>query len=131
MGAPVGQGGPPPGTPGGPGGPPAGRPGGGGGQPQRDETNAAIDLAIDALFGVLYAFDDTGAKDSSKNLRVLWTRALLAGRGVIQDDVAYDCLPSATRWLVSPENSKVGPGQEQGALSDRGVFRTYERDPTR
>ena len=40
---------------------------------------------------------------------MLWTRAALAGRGVIDDDVAYECLPSASRWLVSPENAKRLP----------------------
>ena len=40
--------------------------------------------------------------DSSRNLRVLWVRALLASTGAIQDDVAYQLLPSASRWLVSP-----------------------------
>ena len=89
-----------------PGGPPAGA---GPPQKQRDETNPAIDAAVDALFGLLYAFDDTGARDSSKNLRVLWTRAALAGRGVVDDSVAYDCLPSASRWLVAPGNAKRLP----------------------
>ena len=79
--------GPPPGVAaGGGGGPPPGVGGAGGPPPkaQRDETNPAIDLAVNALFGLLYALDDTGARDSSKNLRVLWTRAALAGRGLVR-----------------------------------------------
>jgi O-methyltransferase involved in polyketide biosynthesis len=39
--------------------------------------------------------------DSEKNLRVLWVRALLAAAGELEDDVAAELLPSATRWVVS------------------------------
>ena len=77
--------GPPPGTPGGP---PRGPPGGP--PKQRDETNAVVDAAVDALFSLLYVGDDSGAADSSKNLRVLWARAVLSGRGIIDDPQAAD-----------------------------------------
>lgn len=39
--------------------------------------------------------------DSEKNLRVLWVRALLAAAGELNDDVASELLPSASRWVVS------------------------------
>ena len=92
--------GPPPGVKGGPpGGPPK----------QRDETNAVVDAAVDALFSLLYLGDDSGAADSSKNLRVLWTRAVLSGRGIIDDAQAFEWLPTNTRWLVSPDNAKRLP----------------------
>jgi len=55
------------------------------------------------LFKLLHAFDDCGIKDSSKNLRVLWVRALLDYRGKIKDDVAVTLLPSKTRDLVTTE----------------------------
>ena len=93
--------GPPPGVKGGPpGGPP---------KKQRDETNPVVDAAVDALFSLLYVGDDSGAADSSKNLRVLWTRAVLSGRGIIDDPQAFEWLPTNTRWLVSPENAKLLP----------------------
>ena len=107
-------GGPPPGvaTGGPPRGPPPGVKGGPPGGPpkkQRDETNPVVDAAVDALFSLLYVGDDSGAADSSKNLRVLWTRAVLSGRGIIDDPQAFEWLPTNTRWLVSPENAKRLP----------------------
>ena len=50
-----------------------------------------------AIFQWLHRNDDTGIEDSSKNLRVLWVRALLAHRGEIDDDVADKLLPKDTR----------------------------------
>ena len=107
-------GGPPPGvaTGGPPRGPPPGVKGGPPGGPpkkQRDETNPVVDAAVDALFSLLYVGDDSGAADSSKNLRVLWTRAVLSGRGIIDDPQAFEWLPTNTRWLVSPENARRLP----------------------
>ena len=109
-----GPGGPPPGvaTGGPPRGPPPGVKGGPPGGPpkkQKDETNPLVDAAVDALFSLLYLGDDSGAADSSKNLRVLWTRAVLSGRGNIDDPQAFEWLPTNTRWLVSPENAKRLP----------------------
>ena len=49
---------------------------------------------------MLHAFDPAEARDSKKNLRVLWTRALLAARGELDDDVAATLLPPASRWIV-------------------------------
>ena len=68
-----------------------------------------VDAAVDVLFSLLYLGDDSGAADSSKNLRVLWTRAVLSGRGIIDDPQAFEWLPTNTRWLVSPENAKRLP----------------------
>jgi methyltransferase (TIGR00027 family) len=39
----------------------------------------------------------------------LWTRAVLSGRGIIDDPQAFEWLPTNTRWLVSPENAKLLP----------------------
>ena len=50
---------------------------------------------------MLYAFEPDGMLDSEKNLRVLWVRALLAAAGELQDDVAAELLPAASRWIVS------------------------------
>ena len=76
-----------------------------------DKVNAAsrnfggpLSGVTDGLSGVafaaLHAFDDCGVQDAAKNLRVLWTRALLSNNGVLNDDVAYDLLPESTRGIV-------------------------------
>mmetsp|Transcript_41380 Transcript_41380/g.49645 ORF Transcript_41380/g.49645 Transcript_41380/m.49645 type:complete len:353 (-) Transcript_41380:4-1062(-) len=62
--------------------------------------NPLLETAFEAAFRLLYTGDDSGIQDSSKNLRVLWTRALLSSLGKIDDDVAFELLPSKTRWLV-------------------------------
>jgi hypothetical protein len=85
----------PPGT----GGPPAG--GGGGGPPPRTPAEQLVDKIFETVFPLLYAFEPEGMLDSEKNLRVLWVRALLAAAGELEDDVAAELLPSATRWVVS------------------------------
>jgi len=48
----------------------------------------------------LHAFDDKEVQDSSKNLQVLWSRALLAHDGQLQDEVAFNLLPKSTRWFI-------------------------------
>ena len=107
----VEAGGPPPGTPGGPppgtpGGPPPGVAGGGPGGPPVAGTAApgGLEKVFDTAWPLLYAFDEDGkqdgVRDSSKNLRVLWTRALLHNLGRIEDDVAFRFLPAGTRQLV-------------------------------
>eukprot|EP00587_Corethron_hystrix_P003373 CAMPEP_0113314904 /NCGR_PEP_ID=MMETSP0010_2-20120614/10777_1 /TAXON_ID=216773 ORGANISM="Corethron hystrix, Strain 308" /NCGR_SAMPLE_ID=MMETSP0010_2 /ASSEMBLY_ACC=CAM_ASM_000155 /LENGTH=853 /DNA_ID=CAMNT_0000171281 /DNA_START=275 /DNA_END=2836 /DNA_ORIENTATION=+ /assembly_acc=CAM_ASM_000155 len=63
----------------------------------------ASDFGTGLIFSLLHAFDDCGIEDSSKNLRVLWVRALLAYRKKIKDDVAHKFLPSNTRSLVTTE----------------------------
>jgi len=95
------QGGPPPGS----GGPPQGGPPGGppkGGPPARTAAQQLVDTIFEAAFPLLYAFEPDGMLDSEKNLRVLWVRALLASAGQLQDDVALELLPAASRWLVAP-----------------------------
>jgi O-methyltransferase involved in polyketide biosynthesis len=101
-GGPPGMAGGPPGMAGGPpgtGGPPAG--GGGGGPPPRTAAEQLVDKIFETVFPLLYAFEPEGMLDSEKNLRVLWVRALLAAAGELEDDVAAELLPSATRWVVS------------------------------
>jgi len=61
------------------------------------------DAVTGVVFSLLHAFDDCGIEDSSKNLRVLWVRALLNFRGKIEDDVATTLLPETTRKLVNSE----------------------------
>ncbi|EOD04099.1 hypothetical protein EMIHUDRAFT_439298 [Emiliania huxleyi CCMP1516] len=101
--------------PGGGGGPP---PGGGGGPPKGGPPErTAVQKALDTLFElafkacrqpcsprrpVLYATEPDLRLDSYKNLQVLWVRALLASSGQLDDPVAYQLLPPASRWLVSP-----------------------------
>jgi O-methyltransferase involved in polyketide biosynthesis len=109
-GPPIGSsgGGPPPGTPGGPGGPPIGSSGGGPpvGGPPGGGTGApgGLEKVFETAWPLLYAFDSEGkqdgVRDSSKNLRVLWTRALLSKLGRIEDEVAFELLPTGTRQLV-------------------------------
>ena len=115
----VAPGGPPPGVAPGAGGPPAGvAPGGGGppgkggppgGPPPRTPLQQALDSAFEVGFRLLYAFEPDGMLDSSKNLRVLWVRALLASCGQLKDDVAYELLPSATRWVVGDAVAQLWP----------------------
>lgn len=69
------QGGPPQGGP--PGGAPGGPPGGpppGGGPPPQTTAQRLLEQGLDVAFDVLYLGDEIGLQDSSKNLRVLWTR---------------------------------------------------------
>ncbi len=71
-----------------------------------DSQNAfgvVSDAATGLIFSFLHAFDDCGIKDSSKNLRVLWVRALLNYRNQIDDPVAQELLPKTTRGLVTSE----------------------------
>lgn len=91
-----GPGGGPPQSSGGPGGPPQAK----GGPPAQTRAQKVLEVAFDAGFKLLYLGDDSGIRDSSKNLRVLWTRALLNSLGKINDPVAADLLPRKTRWVV-------------------------------
>ena len=61
-----------------------------------------LDSLFEIGFRLAYAFEPEGLLDSSKNLRVLWVRALLNSAGQLQDDVALQLLPRASRWIVSP-----------------------------
>lgn len=97
----VTKGGPPPGGPPGATGPP-----GAGGPPGTAGTNApgGLETFFEKVWPILYAFDEegkqSGVRDSSKNLRVLWTRALLNNLEKIEDPFAYDFLPDFTRNVV-------------------------------
>ena len=73
------------------------------GTPKRVQQNLLgqfADATSAAMFAALHVTDDLGIQDSSKNLRVLWSRAYLNHVGRIQDDVAYDLLPRYTRNAV-------------------------------
>ena len=59
-----------------------------------------LDKASEDILTVLHAFDDKAVQDSSKNLQVLWSRAVLAKNGELKDDVAFDLLPRSTRDVV-------------------------------
>jgi len=61
------------------------------------------DKVTGMAFDVLHAFDDDPIQDSSKNLRVLWVRALLNQKGLIDDPVAATFLPPTTRGLVTTD----------------------------
>jgi len=113
----VTAGGPPPGvaTSGAP--PGGGPPGGGppaGGPPPRTPIQKLLDSLFEVGFRLLYAFEPEGMLDSSKNLRVLWVRALLNSAGELKDDVALQLLPRASRWIVSPPFAPIwAPAMEK------------------
>jgi len=128
-------GGPPPGVtgrppPGTPGGPPAGAggPGGppkGGPPPGAPVPNPVLDALFEFGFGLLYAFEPEGQLDSSKNLRVLWVRALLASLGKIEDDVAFELLPASSRWVVGKAAAPLWPApvvEKLGWIAQRTEF---------
>ena len=50
---------------------------------------------------LLHAWDDEAVQDSSKNLQVLWSRAVLAKNGELADDIALQLLPKSTRGVVT------------------------------
>jgi methyltransferase (TIGR00027 family) len=84
------------------GGPPQGGPPGSKGGPPAQPTRIQkiLEGAFDVGFKCLYLGDDSGIKDESKNLRVLWTRALLNSLGEIDDPIATQLLPRKTKWVV-------------------------------
>jgi len=49
----------------------------------------------------LYLGDEIGLQDSSKNLRVLWTRAILNRLEKIDDPIAFELLPKKSRWVAN------------------------------
>jgi len=71
-----------------------------GGPPSPTWTGKILEAAFEIVFKLLYIGDDSGIKDSSKNLRVLWTRALLNNLGKIDDPVANELLPRKSRFVV-------------------------------
>jgi len=80
----------------------AGGPPGGprGGPPPPTRSQKILEKVFGAAFPLLYLGDRSGIRDSSKNLRVLWTRALLHSLGRIDDPVARELLPRRTRFVV-------------------------------
>ncbi|GMH96698.1 hypothetical protein TrVE_jg53 [Triparma verrucosa] len=59
------------------------------------------DAFTGTLFTLLHLPDTCGIKDSSKNLRVLWVRALLNSYNQINDPIAEKLLPKETVGLVT------------------------------
>ena len=110
----------PPGSP--PGGPTKGSPRG----PSTGSQNEFLENFFEIAFSILYIGDDSGIIDSSKNLRVLWTRALLSSLGKINDPIAFELLPTKTRWIVSPNLASFweGPGSQVVDKLDWIVKRT-------
>jgi len=97
-GGPPGSMGGPPGSKGGPPGAKGGPPGSNNGPP--GQLAQVLDTIVDVAFALLYLGDSNTIRDSSKNLRVLWTRALLHSLEKIEDPVAEQLLPRRTRWVV-------------------------------
>jgi len=59
-----------------------------------------LDKVGEDVLTILHLWDDKAVQDSSKNLQVLWSRAVLAKNGELKDDVAFDLLPKSTRDVV-------------------------------
>ena len=71
--------------------------------PATGENNGvgqAMDAMFSGIFGLLHLFDESGVEDASKNLRVLWARALLDYAGEMDDKIAYELLPRWSRGLT-------------------------------
>jgi len=67
------------------------------GEASQSPLGYATDAFTSGVFRALHVVDDSGIVDSSKNLRVLWARALLHDAGDLEDPVAAELLPSLTR----------------------------------
>ena len=102
-GPPPGVGGPPPGVGGPPrGGPPRGGPPRGGPPGASTISSPLFESTVNTIFTLLYTFSpDMSVDESSKNLRVLWTRAILNSWGDIDDNIAETFLPPTTRFVVT------------------------------
>lgn len=62
---------------------------------QQNPLGKFADAVSSAFFSVLHYDDKLEIKDSSKNLRVLWSRAFLNHVGSLDDDIAYQlCRPA-------------------------------------
>jgi len=73
------------------------------GTPSRVRQNPLgkfADAASASVFFLLHVNDKLGIRDSSKNLRVLWSRSYLNQIHKIEDDIAYNLLPEKTRDVV-------------------------------
>ena len=51
--------------------------------PPQTPAQKVLEKGFDLAFKLLYVGDESGIRDSSKNLRVLWTRAFLANSGYV------------------------------------------------
>ena len=60
-----------------------------------------LDALAEVVLAQLHRFDDEAVQDSSKNLQVLWSRAVLAKNGELADDIALQLLPKSTRGVVT------------------------------
>ena len=67
------------------------------GKATQNPIGYALDSFTGVVFSLLHLVDDSGIVDSSKNLRVLWARALLDHAGELEDPVARELLPKLTR----------------------------------
>mmetsp|Transcript_17571 Transcript_17571/g.21468 ORF Transcript_17571/g.21468 Transcript_17571/m.21468 type:complete len:693 (-) Transcript_17571:977-3055(-) len=67
---------------------------------QQNPLGKFADAVSSAFFSVLHYDDNLEIKDSSKNLRVLWSRAFLNHVGSLDDDIAYQLLPPSTRDII-------------------------------
>ena len=67
---------------------------------QQNPLGKFADATSAAVFAGLHYNDQLGIKDSSKNLRVLWSRAYLNHVGAMKDDIAYQLLPTNTRDVI-------------------------------
>jgi hypothetical protein len=61
----------------------------------------ASDAVAAATLAGLHAWDDKAVQDSSKNLQVLWSRAVLHKNGQLDDPYAIQLLPESTRGAVA------------------------------
>lgn len=59
-----------------------------------------LDALAEVTLAGLHRFDDEAVQDSSKNLQVLWSRAVLAKNGELDDPIAFQLLPKSTRGVV-------------------------------
>ena len=87
------------------------------GTPSRVRQNIfgkVSDSVSASVFSLLHVNDKLGIKDSSKNLRVLWSRSYLNQIGKMKDEVAYELLPEKTRDIVKllPKNGPLVDFQE-------------------
>lgn len=67
---------------------------------QQNPLGKFADAVSSAFFSFLHYDDNLEIKDSSKNLRVLWSRAFLNHVGSLDDDIAYQLLPLNTRDII-------------------------------
>lgn len=81
---------------------------------QQNPLGKFSDAVSAAVFSALHYDDQLGIQDSSKNLRVLWSRAYLNHVGTMKDDIAYQLLPTKTRDFIKilPKNGPLVNFQE-------------------